>query len=247
MPDPSPSLPRIALLDVLRGIAIAAMAVYHVFFDLEWFGLADFGVSEHEGWVAFARAIPAAFLAIAGTGLYLAHRNGIRWRGFWWRIGYLAAAAALVTIVSYYVDPEAIIWFGILHCIAVSSVLGLAFLFAPPALTVIAAALVLAGPLFPTSALNSPLLLWIGLGTEEPPSDDYNPLFPWFGFLLIGIALARLLAPHAANAAWAHWTLRDPATRTLALAGRHSLLIYLAHQPVLFALLFGLSRLIGTP
>jgi len=179
MPEPS-AMPssRLALLDVLRGVAIAAMIVYHFCFDLEFFGLADLGVSERWSWIAFARAIPATFIAIAGISLYLAHRKGIVWRNFWWRIGYLAAAAMLVTIVSFFADPDAIIWFGILHCIAVSSVLGLAFLDAPLTLVIVSAVLVLIAPLFASPALNAPWLLWLGLGTEEPPSDDYNPLFP---------------------------------------------------------------------
>ena len=247
MPEPS-AMPssRLALLDVLRGVAIAAMIVYHFCFDLEFFGLADLGVSERWSWIAFARAIPATFIAIAGISLYLAHRKGIVWRNFWWRIGYLAAAAMLVTIVSFFADPDAIIWFGILHCIALSSVLGLAFLDAPLTLVIVCAVLVLIAPLFANPALNTPWLLWLGLGTEEPPSNDYNPLFPWFAFLLIGIAIARLIASYVTHAAWARWSPRDPATRTLALAGRHSLLIYLLHQPILMGFLFGISRLTGS-
>jgi uncharacterized membrane protein len=243
-PPATPRL-RIALLDVLRGVAIAAMVVYHFFFDLELFGLGYFGVSEHWGWIAFVRTIPASFLAIAGISLYLAHHNGMHWRNFWWRIGYLVAAAILITIISYFADPDAIIWFGILHCIAVSSVIGLAFLRAPLIAVILAAIVVLIAPLFATPVLNAPILLWLGLGTEAPPSNDYNPLFPWLGFLLLGIAIARILAPYADKAAWAGWRPADPVTRTLGLAGRHSLLIYLLHQPILMGLLWGVSLLVG--
>ena len=247
MPTP-PATPhlRIALLDVLRGVAIMAMIVYHFFFDLEFFGFGDFGVTEAPGWIAFVRTIPASFLAIAGISLYLAHHNGMHWRHFWWRIGYLVAAAMLVTSISYFADPEAIIWFGILHCIAASSVIGLAFLRAPLWFVILAAAIVLIGPLFATPALNVPILLWLGLGTEAPPSNDYNPLFPWFGFMLLGIAVARILVPYATTAAWVWWKPGDLLTRTLALAGRHSLLIYLLHQPVMMAVLFGVSRLLAS-
>ena len=233
------------MLDVLRGVAIAAMIVYHFFFDLEFFGFGDFGVTEAPGWIVFVRTIPASFLVIAGISLYLAHHNGMHWRNFWWRIGYLVAAAMLVTVISYLADPEAMIWFGILHCIAASSVIGLAFLRVPLPVIILAAAVVLIAPLFATPALNAPVLLWLGLGTEAPPSNDYNPLFPWFAFMLMGIAIARLLAPHAAKAVWAYWKPIDPLTRTLALAGRHSLLIYLLHQPVMMAALFGVTRLMG--
>lgn len=234
---------RIALLDVLRGVAIMAMIVYHCFFDLELFGLGYFGVSEHWGWIAFVRTIPASFLAIAGISLYLAHHNGMHWRNFWWRMSYLVAAAMLITVISYFADPEAIIWFGILHCIAAASIIGLAFLRAPLPVVILAAIVVLIAPLFATPVLNSPFLLWLGLGTEAPPSNDYNPLFPWFGFMLIGIAIARILAPYATKAAWANRQPDDFASRTLALGGRHSLLIYLLHQPILMVVLFGVSQL----
>jgi len=244
MPDPADTPRfRIALLDVLRGVAILAMIAYHFCFDLEFFGLADIGVTEHWGWIAFVRTIPASFLGISGISFYLAHRNGLHWRSFWWRLGYLAAAAMLVTVISYFADPDAMIWFGILHCIAASSLLGLAFLRAPLWLVLTAAIVVLVGPLFATPALNSSFLLWLGLGTEAPPSNDYNPIFPWFAFFLIGIALARLLEPHAAKTVWARWRPVAPATRLLSVAGRHSLVIYLLHQPILMGFLFGVSRL----
>jgi uncharacterized membrane protein len=234
---------RIDLLDVLRGVAILAMIAYHFFFDLEFFGLADVGLFVHWGWTAFVRTIPAAFLTIAGISLYIAHGNGIRWRAFWWRFGILVAAAMLITVISYFSDPEAMIWFGILHCIAVASLIGLAFLRAPLALVLAAAILVLIGPWFATPALNAPALLFLGLGSEEPPSNDYNPLFPWLAFLLLGIALARVLRPYAAKAAWAQWHPADPPSRLLATAGRHSLIIYLLHQPILMGLLFGVAWL----
>ena len=242
-PSPPPRF-RIALLDVLRGCAILAMVVFHFCFDLEYLGLADLRMAEHWGWIAFARAIPACFITIAGFSLALAHRDGIRWRSFGWRMAYLAGAAMLVTLVSYFVDRDAIIWFGILHCIAVSSVLGLAFLRVPPAVTLLAALLVLVGSRFASAHFNAPPLLFLGLGTEEPPSDDYNPLFPWFAFMLIGIALARWLLPHAANAGWASWRPGNAAAHLLTLAGQHSLAIYLLHQPILFGLLFATSWLL---
>ena len=234
---------RIALLDVLRGVAILAMIVYHFFFDLEFFGLADVGLFEHWGWTAFVRTIPATFLLIAGISLFIAHGNGIRWRAFFWRFGILVAAAMLVTVISYFTDREAMIWFGILHCIAAASLIGLAFLRAPLVVVLAAAAVVLIGPYFATPALNAPALLFLGLGSEEPPSDDYNPLFPWLAFLLLGIALARVCQPYAAKALWARWHPADPPSRLLATAGRHSLIIYLLHQPILMGLLFGIARI----
>ncbi len=230
---------RLALLDLLRGVAILAMIVYHFFFDLEFFGLADVGLFQHWGWTAFVRTIPATFLTIAGISLTIAHGNGIRWPAFWWRFGILVAAAMLVTAVSYFTDPEAMIWFGILHCIAAASLIGLVFLRAPLVVVLAAAVAALIAPWLATPALNAPALLFLGLGSEEPPSDDYNPLFPWLAFLLLGIALARVLRPYAADASWAQWRPHYRPSQLLATAGRHSLIIYLLHQPIMMGLLFG--------
>ena len=68
---------RIPLVDVLRGVALAAMAVYHFAWDLSFFSLADFGVTENPLWIAFARAIAGSFLALVGVGLV---SRAWRWR-----------------------------------------------------------------------------------------------------------------------------------------------------------------------
>ena len=100
----------------------------------------------------------------------------------------------------------------------------------------------LAAPLLLTSpAFNSVVWVWLGLASEQVPSNDYNPLLPWLAMVLLGIAVARMIP--CKN--WPQWQPRDPVTRALALAGRHSLLFYLAHQPVLLAALWLAAKAIG--
>jgi uncharacterized membrane protein len=240
----APEPARIPLFDVARGAALAAMALYHFSWDLEFFGLADLGVTENPLWIAFARTIAGSFLALVGLSLFLAQSRGIRWKGFLRRIATIAAAASAITLLSAYADPDGIIWFGILHCIAVSSVLGLAFLRAPLWLVLLSATACLAAPFFLSSpAFNAPAWLWLGLASDPVPSNDYNPLLPWFGCVLLGIAAARLVLPRAANAAWARWQPQSAASRALALAGRHSLLVYLVHQPILLGIVWAVSWL----
>jgi uncharacterized membrane protein len=233
---------RIALVDVLRGGALAAMAVYHFAWDLSFFALADLGVTENPLWTGFARATAGSFLALVGVGLYLAHGQGVRWTPFLRRLAMIAAAALAISIASWFADPDGIILFGILHCIAVSSLIGLAFLRAPLALVIALAVACLAAPSLLTSpAFNSVGWVWLGLASEQVPSNDYNPLLPWFAMVLLGITVARLIP----SKSWPTWQPRDPVTRTLALAGRHSLLFYLLHQPVLLGVLWLLSKAIG--
>lgn len=235
----APKPARIPVFDVARGVALAAMALYHFSWDLEFFGLADLGVTENPLWIAFARAIAGSFLALVGVSLFLAHARGIRWRPFLRRLAAVAAAAGAITLLSAQADPDGIIWFGILHCIAVSSVLGLAFLRAPLWLVIVVAmACLVASSLLASPAFNAHAWLWLGLASDPVPSNDYNPLLPWFGCVLAGIALARSILPLADGAAWARRQPQSRLARTLALAGRHSLLFYLVHQPVLMGVLW---------
>jgi uncharacterized membrane protein len=232
---------RIPLVDVLRGVALAAMAAYHFAWDLSFFSLAELGVTENPLWIAFARAIAGSFLALVGVGLYLGHGDGVKWKPFLRRLAMIAAASLAISIASYFTDPDGVILFGILHCIAVSSVIGLLFLRAPLALVIAAAIACLAAPSFLTSpAFNGLGFVWLGLASEVIPSNDYNPLLPWFGMVLSGIAIARIIPRDK----WPSWQPHDIVTRMLALIGRHSLLFYLLHQPVLLGTLWAVAKAI---
>jgi uncharacterized membrane protein len=228
----APAVPpfRLPLVDLARGVALLAMAVYHFFWDLEFFGLADLGVTENMLWIAFARAIAASFLALVGLGLVLGHTNGVKLKPFLRRLAIIVAAAAAITGLSYFADPDGIIWFGILHCIAVSSVIGLLFLHLPVIVVILAGMACIAAPYVATSPVFNGLgWIWLGLAQDVIPSNDYNPLLPWFGYVLLGIAAARLFPPEK----WPFWQPRSIASRALCFAGRHSLIVYLVHQPLL--------------
>ena len=95
---------------------------------------------------------------------------------------------------------------------------------------------------FPT--LNSPFFYWIGLSTWWPPSIDYEPVFPWFGPALFGIGVAKALTALLPNAlAPSEAAGQRALARTIAFPGRHSLVIYLAHQPILISLIWAYHML----
>lgn len=226
--------PRIALIDMLRGIALLAMASYHFTWDLEFFGYASAGLTAHGPWKLYARCIASSFLFLVGVSLVLAHGERIRWTGFWKRFAMVAVAAAAISLVTYFATPESFIFFGILHQIALASVLGLLFLRLPALLTLAVAALVIAAPFY----LRSPIfdhsaLLWVGLSSADPRSNDYVPLFPWFGAVLIGIGAARLAKAAGFFERLARVSLGQTLEKPLTFIGRHSLAFYLVHQPVL--------------
>lgn len=226
---------RLPWIDALRGIAIAAMVVFHFSWDLSNFGFISVDVGRHPYWVIFARSIATSFLALVGVGLVLWARQGFDLRRFLIRLAMIVAGAAAVSAATYYATPNVFVFFGILHLIALSSVLGLLFVRLPGlVLVALSAAWFAVWWYFEDTFFDHPYLLWVGLGTATPNSNDYTPIFPWFGAVLAGMAVAKLvLASGRVTAA-----LARPAPRPLTFAGRHSLAIYLIHQPLLFGLTY---------
>ena len=130
----------------------------------------------------------------------------------------VGGAALAVTVVTYFAFPESYIFFGILHCIAVSSVLALPFLRLHPALTLAAAVFCLVAPrIFTNPALDAPWLDWLGLGASDPVTNDYVPIFPWFGLALIGVAAGRLMLPRRETIGLARWRAEDVLSRAIGL------------------------------
>ncbi len=225
-------------IDVYRGLAILAMAAYHAIWDLNLYGLVEVGIGVDPGWIALQRSILTAFLLLVGAGLALAHGDGVRWRGFWRREALLVAAAAGVSLVTWFQFGDYFAYFGVLHAIALSSLCALPFVRAPLWAAIGTALVVLVLPaVWSDPAFDTRWLSWIGFFTTTPATADLVPMFPWFGVVLIGLAGMRLLAEAPAFT----WTSPGRAARGLALMGRWSLVIYLVHQPVLFGLVTPLA------
>ena len=240
------TLGRIAAIDVARGASLVGMGVYHLIWDLADFGFVSAGAPFAPAMRIFSHGVASAFLALVGVSLALAHPHGLRRAAFARRFATIAGAALLVTLATFLLDRDEPILFGILHCIAIASLIAAPFVGAPAWAALAAGALALAAPLALTSeSFNSPALIWLGLGTVAPASLDWRPLLPWAGVVLLGLALARLFLSRLARSAVALWRPAAIPGRALAFAGRHSLAIYLAHQPILFAALFALANLTG--
>jgi len=223
---------RLTSLDTARTLAVVCMVIFHFTFDLALFGHIDAGTMSQPFWYYFARLIAGSFLFLSGIGLWLAHGRGIRWPAFWKRWAMIAAAAALVTLASLWLVPGGPIWFGILHALAATALLGLLALRLPWPVTLGLALLIFAaawGPRFP--ALDPLWLVWTGLAESRPMMGDYVPLIPWIAPALAGLAFAKAVKLDL-------WRGTRPSrlTRALTFPGRHSLIIYLLHQPILFGL-----------
>ena len=233
---PPEKAPRLIALDLARSAALVGMAVYHLAYDLTMFGWLPEGTSIGGFWALFARIVAGSFLFLAGVSLWLAHGQGIRWRAFWRRFGKIAAGAALVTVGTYAAFPQYFVFYGILHSIAVSSLIGLAFLRVPAPLTLAVAVVALWVPRVWRSALFDGPLAFVGLYGTPPLNVVFLPILPWLAPVLAGIAAGRLMTRFGL---WRWLALPETAgMKRLAWPGRHSLAVYLIHQPVLIGLVW---------
>lgn len=238
-------------LDALRGLAVLLMVVYHLAFDLDYFWgwtvLRSLGIG---GWM-LARTSVILFLLVAGICFAISWEHSLpkqRLQKALRRFLVLAGAAALVSFATWLIAPQNFVKFGILHLFALATLL--LPLFAPlkhwnalPGILAILIPTVLTLPPLPTL----PSLLAILLGSPPPTfsSLDYFPLLPWFGVILLGSALGHFIYIHHF-----HWrknvTILNSEFLMLNSAGRHSLLIYLLHQPALLGVLSLLHMIFQT-
>ena len=245
--EPGRGFARIEAMDVLRGAALVGMFVFHATWDLGDFGLISERIPFSQGFMAFGHLVAATFLGLSGASLVLANPGGRPAPAYWRRLAMIVAAAGLISAVTYWEMPNEFVFFGILHCIALGSLVGLAFLRAPLPLTLGVAAFILAAPWFAiSSSLDSPWLWWVGLGPTLPRTVDWRPVFPWMGFVIAGIGLMQLALARGWATGWAGWKSGSASTRLLALGGRHSLLVYLVHQPIFFGIVWVIAQ-VATP
>ncbi len=237
-------------VDAARGVAIVMVVLYHLVYDLD--NLAGYDVESTSGfWGAFADTSAFLFVFLAGLSLSISHeragsappwdRSGF---GKYMRRGLrIFGWGMLITLVFRLVDFGYVI-FGILHLIGLSIILAYPFMRLRLANLIVGLAVIAAGAYlqardFVVAGVPGVLLAPLGVLPEGLPMPDYRPLLPWFGVMLLGLFFG--------NAAYLAWRKRSPPPREprpaapLAFLGRHTLFIYLVHQPVLIATLWALG------
>lgn len=230
---------RYPIVDMARGFAIGLMMIYHFSWDLTFFGYADFRIFEDPLWLAFSWSIAAIILFVMGFSQILSRRRGLTAGSFVRRLTLIAGSAAMVSVATYLMDPGSFVFFGILHNIALTSALFLVLLrlgtmpLAFLAVLALAAPSLIAGPVFSES-----WLLWLGLHVAPPLAVDYVPLLPWLGITLAGVVAGRLTFRGGEGPSLFGYQPANPAACLLRLMGRHSLAIYLIHQPILFGAVY---------
>lgn len=240
-------------VDVLRGVAVVMMVIYHFMYDLYYFRITD-AIFTVPFWFYFQRVTAGTFLVLVGVSLAILAqraaakgkagaplfgqnvRRGLRIYG-WGLVLTLATRLVL--------GPELAITFGILHFIGVSIAIAYPFLRLRWLNLGLGIAVYAVGTVLRQRTFDLPYLVWLGFEPADHVYVDYFPLFPWFGVVLIGICLGNLLYDGKTR----RFALPDLSgwlpLRGLEWLGLRSLPIYLLHQPALFALLIPILWLLG--
>jgi uncharacterized membrane protein len=215
-------------LDVTRTIAIALMVIFHFIYDLTFFGWLDWDLPDGDGWRHFRWLIISLFFVCLGVSLTFAHRHSFRSRKFLIRFSQIAAGGLAISIATYIAIPENWIFFGVLHFLALASLICIPFVrFAKLslALGLLIIAIGISGAVesrWPFDALFT--------GKLPAYTNDYVAIFPWLGLVFLGIFLGH-----------SKWFIADPLKQLQGLPsqtlliwpGQHSLSIYLLHQPLI--------------
>ena len=219
---------RIPELDAARGICILGMIAVHLIYDLtelypvlDWKYPPVFLLLKNGGGIAF-------FL-ISGIAVTLGRRH--------LRRGLVVFGCALLVSAAMGLTGSMPIRFGVLHCLGISMLLWELFKRAGIRLLAVAGiGFVLAGLIFDHMVVSVNLLYPLGLTAADFRSADYFPLLPYFGYFLLGACLGKKLYPQR-RSFFAETAFSGPFSRFFCLCGRHSLIIYLIHQPVLILII----------
>jgi len=218
------------------------MVVFHFSFDLNNFHYVDFDLKHGGFWRYFRFLIVSMFVFSAGVSLYLAHKERINFTKVKKRVLILGGASILVSIGSYTQFPNTWIYFGILHFFLFASIAGLLFLRLPK-ISLFLGVAIIAGYNF--HFLN---MHWLFHILQEPLhlpvryTEDLANVVPWFGVFLLGISFANF-GLHYKIFDNKFFNSKNKISESLSFLGKHSLLIYLIHQPILFSIFLLLKML----
>lgn len=217
---------RFLEIDLLKGLAVIGMIAFHVFFVLDFYGIANYDM--YSGWLLIlARFVQFSFIGLVGVSLAISwerskHKLSLkeyRIRNF--KRGLIVLSLGyLITLVTYLAIPGQYVRFGILHLIGLGIIL------------------------FSLVSHRKYISLFIGIGIFAltplvreifPISDSYAidhfSIFPWFSLIGIGIYIGHIMHKKL------HTDLPIKIPAPILFVGKHSLIIYLVHVPAIISIL----------
>ena len=224
---------RIWELDALRGVMIWGVVLIHLLFDLRYFLGID--VIKNPVLQYCVDRCGFLFVILSGVSVTLGRRSirrGLQVLG----CGLLITAVTGGMYLLRMANKDLIIYFGVLHLLGVCMLLWPVFKKLPPAaLAVLGAGFVALGVWLRTVRVGTVWLLPLGLTFPGFSSGDYFPLFPHLGWFLLGAVLGKLVYKEK-RSHFSQKSAESAPVRFFRFCGRHSIWIYLIHQPVLYGI-----------
>jgi uncharacterized membrane protein len=244
-------------LDFLRGIALLMMLFMHMSWDVRYEFRTNFFSYLETGWFwSFVHpVIVVLFVSVSGICCTLS-RNNVK-RGL-----KLLGASLLLTLVTFLITR-----FAGIECLIIFNVLAVltcgVFLYAlisfiekktkanSNAVNVIMGLIglyiVICGCNIHYMDYSTDSLFFLPVGFEiagAPWMADYMPLFPWLGVFLIGCVIGRICYKDKKTLFAGKCKVMTAIARPVEFIGRHSLIIYLVHQPVVYVVIYLIFLLI---
>ena len=246
-------------LDFLRGIAIVMMMFMHFSYDIRY----EFGCDTFEYlnsgwfWTFVHPVIIVLFVGLSGICCTFS-RNNFK-RGL--KLLLVAMAFTVVTsFITYKIGIDCLILFNVLHMLSVSTLVYALITLIENKTNITKDQMTLVILLFGVwvtmtnnyldyyydGVTDNMLLYPLGFHISGAPSvADYMPLIPWLGVFLICAAAGRVLYKEKKTLFAGAGKKVRAVTRPLEFMGRHSLIIYLVHQPVIYGVLYVIFKLLG--
>lgn len=224
---------RVWELDAFRGIFMIGMVAVHTVYDLKYMFRVDFNAGP-----LFELALDyGAILFIVLSGISVTFGTKHVKRG-----AIVLCFGLLISLVMFllnkYVGGFGNVYFGILHLLGTCMLLYAVFKKTPVwALCICATAALVLGYYIKTVQTDIVPLAVIGFDVPSFGAADHFPLFPNLGWFMAGIVIGKTaykkkqsLLPKAIS--------KNFLVKFLMLCGKHSLWIYVLHQPIVYGVLY---------
>lgn len=234
---------RFIELDLLRSCAILFMIFLHILWDLDYFGIYALNQTIYttQGFV------PTLFFILIGMCLAITYERDLQkksketYRRLFIRGMWIFSLGMLLTLFSVIVMPDRPIFFGVLHCIGLSIMISIPLLKYRVKNIIFGMIFIILGVAMGAYAFEEATLVHLIIGLH--PIDvghytiDYFPLFPWLGVCLFGIGIGNMLYKGNIRRFNFPNLAKYKSVEIFSWLGKHSLAIYLAHQPLIAGVL----------
>jgi uncharacterized membrane protein len=234
---------RFLELDILRGLAVLLMIIFHFTWDLNHFNFIQ--TNMYQGfWGVLQKYIAGSFLLLVGVSLTLSYhkrkehftQHAIK------RGSQVFGLGLLITLATFLFMRESFVFFGILHLIGFAIFTSPLFARLKWSNAVIGGLLLWGVVYVKTIIVQTHYLAWLGFMYPGMTTLDFYPVIPWLGMILLGMFIGNTL--YKGGKRTFNMSIKENAlTNPLLWMGRKALPIYFIHIPVLFGIAYGISLL----